>query len=220
MLPPAACAQAPAGAPGHKFIGRELFSNSIPLEIYASRPGQARGGSRPPPEEKLVAYRQKPTVRMGFWSFLFGKPLRLEDQVFGRLRYFDTPESGGGYWEGETRFTAARYEVGLAIDGPKTGPTAAQRSFYQEIEARYEQMVPAIAQLITATFTKSEPDFVIRDFKQEFQPDFLSLPVIEKPDTAEPAWEIAFETTHAKIRMASVYVEMRGFQPYYVYLMA
>ena len=63
---------------------------------------------------------------MGFWDFLLGKQTWVEDDLFGRLRFFAGGKTGSSYFEGEKLFSPTGYSIELAIDGELPGPTPAR----------------------------------------------------------------------------------------------
>jgi hypothetical protein len=148
--------------------------------------------------------------RMGFWDFLFGKQLRLEDEEFGSLLYFDCKNPESNYFEATRLFTPTGTGIELLITGKPPGPSTTQRAFYRQIEAQYFSLLPAIAELITAEIRNWQPDFELRDFAREFYPVHILLPA-SVPDSNKIEWEIAFEAMHDKNHTFTV--TLQGFLP-------
>jgi len=136
---------------------------------------------------------------VGFWSFLFGENVRVEDEYFG----------------GERIFVPTGKEIGLGITGNLPGPTTAQKEFYQKVEEKYHTFIPGIQELITDEFRNWKPDFTIHDFTKEFWPVHLLIPAIEEQEQ-ELEWEISFETFHDQNHTFTIY--MKGFLPCYLHM--
>ncbi|UOQ71766.1 hypothetical protein [Hymenobacter cellulosilyticus] len=150
---------------------------------------------------------------MGFREFLFGRQLRLEDEVFGSLLYFDCKNPENNYFEGKRLFTPTGTRIEVLLTAGPSGPSTAQHAFYEQIEAQYPTLLPALAWLITTEVRNWQPDFEIQNFVEEFQPTLLELPAISK--AAGPVdWELSFETIHDQNH--TFVVSRQGFTPYKV----
>jgi len=152
---------------------------------------------------------------MGFWSFLFGENIRVEDEYFGSLKFVQLKKFDKSYFQGRRLFTPINKELELGIDGELPGPTIAQKEFYRQIEENYHTLIPGIQELITDQFRNWKPEFTIQDFTQEFWLVHLSIPAVEQKEQ-EPKWELAFETIHDQNHTFTVY--MKGFLPDYVHI--
>ncbi|MCR5886601.1 hypothetical protein LRS06_02190 [Hymenobacter sp. J193] len=130
---------------------------------------------------------------MGFFDFLFSKPVYLEDKFFGQLQWLGD-KAQTGYSEGKRIFQPTGQVLEFNISAQKTGPTAAHSAFFQWVEAQYPALCGAAGPLITAEFGKWISGFQIQDFEREFTPTFLSIPANAADPLAE--WELAFDTVH------------------------
>jgi hypothetical protein len=83
-------------------------------------------------------------ARMGYDAWKAGTwrnktEARMVDPTFGVLQLFR--DSG---WEGEVLFSPTQQPVGILVGGTVAGPTDEQRTLYQRIEQRYEDLLPDI----------------------------------------------------------------------------
>lgn len=155
---------------------------------------------------------------MKIWHLLFGKaapaPAQDEeqDEEFGHMRWISTDRKGGGYFECRGRFRPTGHVLDIMVDAPPNGPTAAQRAFYQAVEAEYSQLVSAMQPLVEAEFRNWQPDFAIQNFAAEFWPVGVAIPHIMANKPVE--WELSFDTRHDLNHMVTVLYQ--NFQPYAV----
>ncbi|RSK48815.1 hypothetical protein [Hymenobacter rigui] len=145
-------------------------------------------------------------------EFLFGKPVYVQDEEFGRLQWIATHRKGQGYFEGTRTFGPTGHTLTITLDAPSTGPTAAQRAFWHAIEARYLQLTDAAQKLIEAELRHWKPGFTVHDFQAEFWPVGLDIPSLAESQPVE--WELAFETIHDPDH--TVTILWRSFEPYFV----
>lgn len=129
---------------------------------------------------------------MGFLSSLFGKPIVMEDEFFGRLTLeaCDHSTSGTCFYAENVRFPPTDTEIDCMIDADRTGPTLAQRGFFQRFEKQYIELLPEISALVEVEFKHLVLDFPIENFESTHRLSGLSIPRLN----AEPVeWELWFE---------------------------
>ena len=146
---------------------------------------------------------------MGFWDFLFGKTITIQDDFFGNLRFMEIkkhPERS--YFEGKKMFFPVNRVVEFSIKAPLSGPSLAQKDFFQEIEKRYPEIIPTVIPIIEDTFRNWKADFRIADFEKEFTLIYLRLPDMSLTPVC---WEMAFDTIHDENHQITVY--FAGFAP-------
>lgn len=84
-------------------------------------------------------------------SLMIRNPLRrkrrpnLDDRTFGAISM--TTE---GYWESPAFRFAGYEDVQLLVDGDESGPTEAQRHFFHEVSARFDELESRIRQALSA----------------------------------------------------------------------
>jgi hypothetical protein len=124
----------------------------------------------------------------------FKKPAAIQDDFWGELRFVDGAKQSEGCFECLKLFSPTASQVSCSIDGELPGPTAAQRSFYQKLEAGFDEYAEKIKPLIEEEFRNWKPAFEIKNFTQEFSLVFVSIPRIVN-DTPV-LWSVALETIH------------------------
>lgn len=68
---------------------------------------------------------------MGFWSFLFGKPVKIGDVFFGEMQWVKiSKDPSKSYFEGERYFRPSGKKIGLSVIGAFSGPTQQQKDFF------------------------------------------------------------------------------------------
>ena len=131
---------------------------------------------------------------MGILNFIFGKPVKIENEFFGIMRFSEDKKSTlKSYFECRRRFTPSDKIIEIGIDGDITGPTKKQIDFYKAIEDNYSTITNAITPLIEDELGNWKEGFKINDFQKEFEPVHLQLPRCESQPVV---WEIAFESDH------------------------
>lgn len=131
---------------------------------------------------------------MGFFDFIFGKTVKINDSFFGEMVFVEfKKEPTKNYFECQRHFAPSEQDIEIAISGTLAGPDELQKSFYQKIEVHYDQMIPSIAPVIEAQFQNWNENFKIVDFKKEFKPVYLNLTALKK---GKGQWDIAFESEH------------------------
>lgn len=131
---------------------------------------------------------------MGLFDFIFGKPIEVENQFFGRMRFVgNKKDPGKNYFECKRFFTPKNDHIEISINGHMEGPTQKQIDFFKNIETNYSEISKSVTILIEDEFRNWKDDFTIKDFNNEFKPVHLFLPSCE---TQPIVWEIAFESGH------------------------
>jgi len=149
---------------------------------------------------------------MGFWSFLFNKPVKIGDRFFGEMQWMKIAnDPSASYFECERYFKPSREMIGLSVTGSLNGPTQRQKDFFTWVETNYLLLVAKLTPLIEAEFGAWMPLPVIKNFVAEFKPAWLD---ISSCDQQPIEWEIVFDTVHDVNH--TVTVGMLGDEPQYV----
>lgn len=130
------------------------------------------------------------TSNMGFFSFLFRRPVVLEDAFFGKLTQepCDFSESPYCWYAASVLFAPAGAAIECMIDGDSVGPSVAQRAFFQKFEKAYADVLPKIT--VVAESDSRLPTHPIIHFESTHHLAGLSIPQL----TDAPAeWELWFE---------------------------
>jgi hypothetical protein len=144
---------------------------------------------------------------MGLFSFLFRRPVFIDDVVFGRLRQeiFDKRTGNAWFVTEELAFTPTGSVIGCDISAAENGPTAAQRNFYRHIEQHYAELVSTLIPVIEDEFQNWRPDFRVGDFATEFWLTGISIPLLNTwPEPIK--WNWSFETVHDANHMLTFYM--------------
>jgi hypothetical protein len=68
---------------------------------------------------------------MGFWSYLFGKPIKIGDAFFGEMQWIEIAnDPSKSYFECERYFSPVGEKIGLIVSGTLCGPTQQQKEFF------------------------------------------------------------------------------------------
>ena len=129
---------------------------------------------------------------MGLFE-LFKKPLIVNDDFFGALRFVDFKDPSKDYFEGNGHFTPTGNETEYLIQADKNGPTDEQKQFYRDLQSNFNQFVDKIKPLIEDEFRNWKEDFVIKDFNKEFELVCITIP---RFDVRPLIWDMAFTTIH------------------------
>jgi hypothetical protein len=149
---------------------------------------------------------------MGFWSFLFGKPVKIGDAFFGEMQWVEIAnDPSKNYFECERYFKPSGEKIGLSVTGSLSGPTQRQMDFFTQVEANYPLLVSKLIPVIDAEFGAWMPQPIIKDFVAEFKPTFLDIPSCDQQPIE---WEIVFDTVHDVNHIVTV--GMLGDEPQYV----
>ncbi|MBF9142348.1 VHS/ENTH/ANTH domain-containing protein [Hymenobacter properus] len=145
---------------------------------------------------------------MGFFSFLFRRPIFIGDAVFGRLRQEDADKQTGKAWfiTEDLVFPPTGYAISCDIDATADGPSSAQQAFYQHIEQNYNKLTASLIPIIEDGFRNWEFPHRIQDFATEFQLLGLSIPEIDPQCTSPVEWYWSFDTVHDANHMLTIYM--------------
>ena len=144
---------------------------------------------------------------MGFFSFLFRRPVLIDNAVFGRLQRESLDKRTGNAWfvTAELLFEPTGKAIGCYIDANENGPTMAQQSFFRHIEQNYAKLISQLIPIIEDEFRNWQPDFHINDFATEFWLTGISIPEIG--NHSQPVtWDWSFETIHDANHMLTFYM--------------
>jgi len=149
---------------------------------------------------------------MGFWRFLFSKPVRIGDAFFGEMLFMEVKSDPSiSYFECERYFKPSGEKIGLSVTGSLSGPTQRQKDFFTQVENDYPLLFTKLIPIIEAEFGAWMPQPIIKDFEAEFKPTFLDIPSCNQQPIE---WEIVFDTVHDVNH--TVTVGMLGDEPQYV----
>ncbi len=129
---------------------------------------------------------------MGLFN-LFKKPVIVQDDFFGPLRFVDLKDPLRNYFEGKGFFAPTGSQTQYLIRAGVEGPGASQKYFYREFQANFAQYVEKIKPMIEDEFRNWKEDFTISDFYKEFDLVCLTIPA---PGIKPLAWDMAFTTIH------------------------
>ncbi|MBC8112648.1 MAG: hypothetical protein H7Y04_16490 [Verrucomicrobia bacterium] len=115
---------------------------------------------------------------MGIFNW-FKKPIVVQDEFFGKLRYMDSKNFAERYFEGEGVFSATNIKIGYLIDADVSGPTVAQRDFYVHLQNNYEQYVEKIKPVMEESLQDWLPNGKIIDFNNEFTLESITIPRLD-----------------------------------------
>lgn len=145
---------------------------------------------------------------MGIFDF-FKKPLIVEDDFFGRLRFMKIKNNPSrNYFEGKGKFGPTGRELEYFIHADESGPEPEQKEFYRQIQQDWPRIVEKIKPLIEAEFRNWKDDFTITDFNREFHLVGLTIP---RPEIQPREWDLAFDTIHDENHQFTVY--LKGYEP-------
>src|SRR5262245_49534305 len=113
------------------------------------------------------------------------RPIRTRDPRFGDLLYLRDAR----FWEGKVTFAPVGRLVEVIVCGSETGPTAAQRSFIDELELRYDALWPMVHEKLLAERRKMNG-------ASDVAFDLVCVNVPETP-CSSAEWELSYETRPA-----------------------
>ena len=109
------------------------------------------------------------------------RPIRKRDSRFGDLRYFRS----GEFWEGKVAFQPTGSVVEVLISGTAMAPTDEQRSFFAEVERRYDELLPAIREILLEARRPTTPD--------DAQFELICVDIPATPGS-HVEWELSYQT--------------------------
>lgn len=139
---------------------------------------------------------------MGLFDFFFRKPVVINDELFGELRFVDTSDAAMNFFEGYAFFKPTNGNIEIHVEGNLPGPDEEQRQFYRSLQQDYDKYIPQIQAAIETEFRHWKENFTIKHFREEFTPVFIEIPRFNEERSI---WSISFETTHDKGHQVAVY---------------
>jgi len=88
---------------------------------------------------------------MGIFD-IFKKPIIIEDDFFGKLRFMKMKDPEKSYLEGKGLFKPTGKEIGYIIKGKESGPEQKQKEFYKWIQENYRELTTKLSPLVEDEF--------------------------------------------------------------------
>ena len=144
---------------------------------------------------------------MGLFD-IFKKPVAIQNDFFGNLRFRKMKAEGKSYFEGKGIFKPTGKEIEYFITANEDGPDQKQKEFYNWIQENYSDLVIKFKPLIEDEFRNWKEDFTIKNFDSEFQLVALTIP---NQDMKPLKWDLSFDTEHDENHQFTV--EFSGVEP-------
>ena len=144
---------------------------------------------------------------MGLFD-IFKKPITIQDDFYGKLRFMKMKAEGKSYFEGKGLFKPTGKEIEYFITANEDGPDQKQKEFYNWVQENYSDLVIKFKPLIEDEFRNWKEDFTIKNFDSEFQLVALTIP---NQDRKPLKWELSFDTEHDENHQITV--EFSGLEP-------
>ncbi|WP_210489401.1 hypothetical protein [Rufibacter aurantiacus] len=145
---------------------------------------------------------------MGIFDF-FKKPIIIEDDFFGKLRFMKMKDPGKSYFEGKGLFEPTGKEIGYIIEGKESGPEQKQKEFYKWIQENYLELTTKFTPLVEDEFGNWKDNFKIIDFDREFILVGVTIPI---QDNTPFEWDMSFDTIHDENHQVTV--DFIGLEPH------
>lgn len=149
---------------------------------------------------------------MGLFD-LFKKPTTIQDPFFGPLRWVTNKDASKNCYEGNRMFGPINETVEFFIQCDLSGPTSAQREFYQHLQTNYDVLIEKAIPLIEKEFRNDIEGFKILNFRKEFIITLLNIPRLEKTPFF---WDASFESIGDKNYFFTI--DFKDFDPIQVYV--
>lgn len=127
-----------------------------------------------------------------FREFFRSSKKIIKDDFFGETKVFKL-KNDNFLFSSRRYFSPTKKEIEVSIEGNEFDKLDFANTFFEKIEASYQEVICAVIPIIEATFQNWKEDFKIMDFDKEFQLIHLYLPIKE---SIQNDWEIVFETIH------------------------
>lgn len=127
---------------------------------------------------------------MGLFD-LFKKPVTIQDPIFGTLQWMGSKDASKKYFIGSGMFAPTKETIEYVIEADASGPTTAQREFYQYIQTNYDVLTEKAIPLIEKEYRQDMEEFKISNFKKEFKISSLTIPRLERTPLD---WDMSFES--------------------------
>ncbi|NOS93682.1 MAG: hypothetical protein HOP30_17325 [Cyclobacteriaceae bacterium] len=149
---------------------------------------------------------------MGLFD-LFKKPPTIQDPFFGTLRWMGFKDASKKYFECSGMFAPTKETIGYIIEADASGPTTAQREFYQFIQANYDVLIEKAIPLIEKEYRQDMEEFKISNFKKEFKVSSLTIPRLENTPLD---WDMSFESVGDEKHF--FLIDFKDFEPIQVHV--
>ncbi|MBH8560586.1 hypothetical protein [Hymenobacter negativus] len=150
---------------------------------------------------------------MDFFSFLFRRPVVLEDDFFGRLVLDGIGQAGSSccFYAAKVMFQPTGTTIECMIDtADATGPSRTQQAFFQQFEQIYASILPEIVRVIENDSRLLAAGSPFVNFTSTHRLAGITIP--ERASSAV-SWEIWFEPIDTSQWGYSVSVDMIGDVP-------
>lgn len=138
----------------------------------------------------------------------FKKPVTIQDEFFGKLRFMKMKTDGNSYFEGKGHLKPIGKEIAYFITANEDGPNQKQRDFYNWVQENYSNLAMNIKPLIEDEFRNWKEDFTIINFDSEFHLVALTIP---NQDKKPLKWDLSFDTEQDENHQITV--EFSGHEP-------
>lgn len=139
--------------------------------------------------------------------FKMFRPLEVEDEFFGHLKYITLPQGSISYWDATRLFTPTARKIELFVDAPapKLPPSELQRQFFLTVEQHYSRILVEIEAVLRPHFEEWSRKPLSGPFSTEFTMTSFSIPNVA---IEEAQWDMCFESITEPNHLFMV--EMRG----------
>lgn len=114
------------------------------------------------------------------------QPLRIDDPLFGPLRYQRRAE----FWEGWTRFGPVDRLVEVVIESGEDGPTEVHRQFWRQLETDYTSLLPLLAAVLHEALGEWGETIELEEVWNIFTLTGITIP---NPAKQPMHWELSFD---------------------------
>lgn len=139
--------------------------------------------------------------------FKMFRPLEVDDEFFGHLKYIKLPQGYISYWEATHLFSPMAREIELFVDAPapELPPSELQREFFLTVEQHYSRILIEVEAVLRPHFEEWARKPLSGPFTAEFTLTSFSIPNVA---IEEARWDMCFESTTESNHLFMV--EMRG----------
>ena len=125
--------------------------------------------------------------------FKMFRPLEVEDEFFGHLKYIRLPQDCISYWEATRLFTPTAREIELFVDAPapELPPSELQRQFFLTVEQHYSRILVEVEAVLRPHFEEWARKTLSGPFSTEFTMTSFSIPNVA---IEEAHWDMCFES--------------------------
>ena len=144
---------------------------------------------------------------MGLFN-IFKKPIIVNDEYIGTLRFVEFKDSTKDYFEGKAHFAPTDSVTEIFVQADRNGPTDEQREFYRDFQSNFRVYIEKIQPLIENEFRNWQENFIIHDFTKEFKLVCITIPRFAKKPLS---WDLSFTTSHDKEHYVTI--DFMDFEP-------